>query len=155
MERNKTVVPLLQKLLEIQQERREKGEPNHREQEQQEAVNTINSEDEKLPTMAQLNELNKTISDRILTEIQNGIITRVKQEQTILKKKASNELKEITRKLSNLNQKLENNPTEEERNEILETKELYDSKHTAYFKRETENQTMFRYLILRNLQNGS
>ena len=69
MERNKTVVPLLQKLLEIQQERREKGEPNHREQEEQEAVNTINSEDEKLPTMAQLHELNKTISDRILTEI--------------------------------------------------------------------------------------
>ena len=51
-------------------------------------------------------------------------------------------------KLSNLNQKLENNPTEEERNEILETKELYDSKHTAYFKRETENQIMFRHLNL-------
>ena len=67
-ERNKIFVPLLQKLLEIQQERKEKGEPNHREQEEQEAVDTINNEDEKLPTMAQLHELNKTISERILTK---------------------------------------------------------------------------------------
>ena len=63
-ESKKIVLPLLQKLLEIQQERKEKGEPNHREQEEQEAVDTINNEDEKLPTMAQLHELNKTISDR-------------------------------------------------------------------------------------------
>ena len=72
----------------------------------------------------------------------------MKQEQKILKREASNELKEITRKQSNLNQKLKNNPTEEEKKEILETKELYDSKHTAYCKRETENQMMFRHLNL-------
>ena len=55
----------------------------------------------KLPTITQLHEINKGISDRVLTEIQNGIIVRVQQEQKLLKKKASNEQREITRKLNN------------------------------------------------------
>ena len=65
-----------------------------------------------------------------------------------MKKKAINELREITRKLNNLNLKLENNPTAAERQEVAETKELYDAKYTAFFKRETENQIMFRRLNL-------
>ena len=56
---------------------------------------------------------------------------RVQKEQKALKKKASNELREITRKLNNLNLKLENNPTDAERQETVETQELYDSKYTA------------------------
>ena len=43
---------------------------------------------------------------------------------------------------------MENNPTDNERQEITETQELYNSKYTAFFKRETENQIMFRQLNL-------
>ena len=73
---------------------------------------------------------------------------RVQKEQKALKKKSSNELREITRKLINLNLKLENNPTVVERQEIAETQELYNAKYTAFFKRETQNQIMFRQLNL-------
>ncbi len=145
---NKIVKPLLQKLLEINMERKTKGDPAIREEEEQEAINIINDQDEKLPTMTQLHEINKEISDKVLTEIQNGITVRVQQEQKILKRKASNELRDITRKLNNLNLKMENNPSAEERQEITETQELYNAKYTAFFKRETENQVMFRQLNL-------
>ena len=50
--RNKIAVPLLHKLLEIQQEIKEKDEPDYRSQEEQEAIAIINEEDERLPTMA-------------------------------------------------------------------------------------------------------
>ena len=47
-----------------------------------------------------------------------------------------------------MNLKLENNPTVAERQEIAETQELYNAKYTAFFKRETQNQIMFRQLNL-------
>ena len=148
IERNRIVTPLLKKLLEINMERKTMNDPAIREDEQEAAIDIINKQDEKLPTMAQLHEINKEISDRVLTEIQNGIIVRVQKEQKALKKKASNELRDITRKLNNMNLKLENNPTVAERQEIAKTQELYNAKYTAFFKRETENQIMFRPLNL-------
>ena len=92
--------------------------PALREDEESLAIDSINKADEKLPTISQLHEINKENADKILTEIQNGIITRVKQEQIIMKKAASNELKDLIRKLSELNKRLENNPSDETRKEF-------------------------------------
>ena len=52
-------------------------------------------------------------------------------------KEASNELRDITRKLSDLNKKLENDPSEATRSEVLEAKELYNTKYKTYFNVQT------------------
>ena len=65
-----------------------------------------------------------------------------------MKKAASNELKDLIRKLSELNKKLENNPNDDTRKELLESKELYNSKYEAFFKREAAKTTMFKQLNL-------
>ena len=80
-ERNKITVPLLNKLIEIQKQRKNENSPALREDEENDALNSINKADEKLPTIGQLHEINKENAHNILTEIQNGIRTRVKQEQ--------------------------------------------------------------------------
>jgi signal transduction histidine kinase len=121
-ERNKIAVPLMNKLIEIQKQRKKENLPALGEDEEATAIDSINKADEKLPTISQLHEINKENADKILTKIQNGIITRVKQEQIIMKKAASNELRDLIRKL-------ENNPSDETRKELLEAKELYNSKY--------------------------
>ena len=78
-ERNKIAVPLMNKLIEIQKQRKKENQPALREDEESLAIDSINKADEKLPTISQLHEINKENADRILTEIKNGIITRVKQ----------------------------------------------------------------------------
>ena len=55
----------------------------------------INNADEKLPKISQLQEINKESAHIILTQIQNGIVTRMKDEKTLMKKHASNELRDI------------------------------------------------------------
>ena len=77
-ERNKIAVPLMNKLIEIQKQRKKENQPALREDEESLAIDSINKADEKLPIISQLHEINKENADRILTEIQNGIITRVK-----------------------------------------------------------------------------
>ena len=54
----------------------------------------------------------------------------------------------IIRKLSELNKKLENNPSDETRKELLESKELNNSKYETFFKREAAKTTMFKQLNL-------
>ena len=108
----------------------------------------INTAEEKLPTISQLHEINRENADRILTEIQNGIITRVKQEQVSMKKAASNELRDLIRKLSDLNKNLEKNPDDNTRKELLEARELYNSKYEQFFKKEAAKTTMFKQLNL-------
>ena len=69
----------------------------------------------------------------ILTEIQNGLVSKVKLEQINLKKKAKHELKDILDELDDLNKKLLNSNDVEERNKLEEVKELYNSKYHGYF----------------------
>ena len=54
----------------------------------------LNKADKRLPTMEQLQLINTTKASMILTEIQNGLVTKVKLEQITLKQKAKHELKE-------------------------------------------------------------
>ena len=147
-ERNKIAIPLMNKLIEIQKQRKQEENPAIREEEEAIAIETINTADEKLPTISQLQEINKENADRILTEIQNGIITRVKQEQVSMKKAASHELKDLIRKLSDLNSSLEKDNDDDKRKELLETRELYNTKYEQYFKKEAAKTTLFRQLNL-------
>ena len=73
-----------------------------------------------------------------MTEIQNGIVTRVKTEQIEIKKAASSELRVITDKLSELNKKLERNLKNITRDEVLEAREEFNSKYNNFFKKEAE-----------------
>ena len=82
----------------------------------------------------------------ILTEIQNGLVTKVKLEQITLKKKAKHELKDILEELDTLNKKLLNQEDQAERQRLEEIKELYDSKYHGYFKKEAEKISIFRHL---------
>ena len=63
-----------------------------------------------------------------------------------MKKAASNELRDLIRKLSELNKNLEKDPDENSRKELLETKELYNTKYEHFFKKEAAKTTMFRQL---------
>ena len=109
-------------------------------------VTELNKADEKLPTIEQLHVINKTKAGMILTEIQNGLVTKVKLEQITLKKKAKQELKHILEELDILNKKLLNQEDQDERQRLEETKELYDSKYHGYFKKEAEKISIFRHL---------
>ena len=80
----------------------------------------LNKADEKLPTMEQLQLINEKKASMILTEIQNGLVSKVKQEQINI----------ININIININ-KLE------------ETKELYNSKYQEYFKKEAEKRSIF------------
>ena len=55
--------------------------------------------DETLPTIEQLQLINTTKASMILTEIQNGLVSKVKLEQISLKKKAKHELKNMERNM--------------------------------------------------------
>ena len=50
-DRNTVVVPLFEKLQEIEQEKKTLDDISHKEAEEQHAINLINKEDEKLPTL--------------------------------------------------------------------------------------------------------
>ena len=50
---------------------------------------------------------NKPFADRILTDIQNGVVTEIKSEQIQQKKAVKNELKDVIKKLGALNNALE------------------------------------------------
>ena len=49
-ERNKTAIPLMNKLIEIQKQRKNEENPGIREDEEVSAINDINKADERLPT---------------------------------------------------------------------------------------------------------
>ena len=65
-----------------------------------------------------------------------------------MKKAASNELRNLIRKLSELNKNLEKNPDDNTRKELLEARELYNTKYEQFFKKEAAKTTMFKQLNL-------
>ena len=86
-QRNKIVVPLLQRIIDIEKERMETDDPGLDEEEEHNTLLQIDREDAKLPKLDHLIALNELTADRVLTEIQNSIGTKVKTVQLQLKKK--------------------------------------------------------------------
>ena len=72
---------------------------------------------------------NASIADKVLTEIQNGTLSKVKQDQISQMKNARNELKDIFK----LNKKIL-----QEQTDIEETKQPFNSKYHGYFNKEAE-----------------
>jgi hypothetical protein len=66
-ERNKIAVPLLNKLIEIQKQRKKENLSAIREDKETQAINSINKADEKLPTISQLHEINKENAHKIVS----------------------------------------------------------------------------------------
>ena len=145
-DRNAIVVPLLLRIADIEKERKENNDPGQYEDEEDDITKKIDVEDNKLPKLTTLQELNKGHADRVLTDIQNGVVTVVKGVQIQQKKEAKNKLKTIIQKLGALNNALEQTPDEETRNRTLETREEFQSKYQNHFRKEAEKTTMFRHM---------
>ena len=75
------MAPLTEVIYEANTEklRKKENQPALREDEEATAIENINKNDEKLPTISQLHEINRENADSLPTEIKNGIISRVKQ----------------------------------------------------------------------------
>ena len=101
-----------------------------------------------------LQDLNKHCADRVLTDIQNSVVTKVKGEQIQQKKAVRNQLKGIIKKLGSLNNALEQTEDETTRNRTLEAREEFQSKYQNYFRKEAKKITMFRQMNESSLQNG-
>ena len=64
-DRNIIVVPLLQRIANIERERKENNDPGQDEEEEAYIIRQIETEDTKLPKIKQLQELNKHHADRV------------------------------------------------------------------------------------------
>jgi hypothetical protein len=116
--RNKNAHPMLRTLAGIQHKREKTKQYNILEETK--ILEYLDHENYKLPTMDQLHAINKEVANDVLTEIQNGVITKVRAEQLALKKSVKNELKTITDEIDELNKKLEEAPDDETRNKLEE-----------------------------------
>ena len=134
-ERNQIEVPAISAIASIRKRRKETGNLTVEEDVENSLIIELNKVDETLPTIEQLQLINTTKASMILTEIQNGLVSKVKLEQISLKKKAKHELKDILEELDSLNKKLLSQDDLAERNRLEEVKELYDSKYHGYFKK--------------------
>ena len=143
-QRNRFVVPLLQRIIDIENERRETGNPGLDEEEEHYTLGLI--EDAKLPKLDHLIALNKTTADKVLTEIQNSIITKVKTVQLQLKKEAKDKLRNMIKELDELNAELETTEDQVTRDRMLEAREAFNSKYHNHFKREADKTTLFNQM---------
>ena len=103
-ERNSKVTPMVEALLAKERERAS-GDPIT--EEEKVLLLNIRDEDLVLPTINQLEVINKDVSDKVLCSIQNGVLTQVKAEQSHLLKKRKNELKDIISELHEANKNLD------------------------------------------------
>ena len=145
-QRNKIVVPLLQRIVDIEKERIETDNPGLDEEEEHNTLLQIDREDAKLPKLDHLIALNELTADRVLTEIQNSIGTKVKTVQLQLKKEAKNKLKSMIKELDKLNNELENTDDQNIRDRMLEAREAFNSKYHNHFKREADKTTLFNQM---------
>ena len=99
-------MPTINAIASIRKRRRETGNLTAEEDVENKLTEDLNKVDETLPTIEQLQLINTTKASMILTEIQNGLVSKVKLEQINLKKKAKNELKDILDELDRLNKEL-------------------------------------------------
>ena len=80
-ERNKIVVPLMQRIADIEKDRTSSDDPGLYEDEEHHILLQIDEEERKLPKLNDLIEMNAQKADYVLTEIQSGVVTKVKATQ--------------------------------------------------------------------------
>ena len=145
-ERNIIAVPILAEIVAIRERRKTTGNLADEELRENELITNLNKANETLPTMDQLHAINRNKAGLILTEIQNGILTKVKTEQINLKKTVQNELKVIISKLNSLNMEVEKSNNETEKANLIETRETFYSKYYNFFRRQSEKMNLFKHI---------
>ena len=90
--------------------------------------------------------MNAQKADYVLTEIQSGVVTKVKATQIQMKKEAKNKLKNLIKELGRLNNELEQTNDPGTRDRMLEAKEAFQSEYNDHFKREAEKTTYFQQM---------
>ena len=128
-DRNKIVVPLLQRLADIEKDRTCADDPGLYEDEEHQILQMIEEQDRKLPKLNELIEMNAQKADYVLTEIQSGVVTKVKATQIQMKKEAKNKLKNLILDLGRLNNELEQTNDQGTRDRMLEAKEAFQSEY--------------------------
>ena len=146
-ERNAKVDPITKRLTEIQKNREGRLYKNKTEEENV-LIKTLNDLNSTLPTIVQMDQLNKNKAHIVLTLIQNKVITEIKAKQVTIKKEAKNALKNITTTLDKLNRINPETRTEDENRELESEKRKYEQKYTDFFKQECEKDSIFRSLNL-------
>ena len=101
------MVPLLQRLADIEKDRTCADDPGLYEDEEHQTLQMIEEQDRKLLKPNEMIEMNAQKADYVLTEIQSGVTTKVKATQIQLKKEAKNKLKNLIKDLGRLNNELE------------------------------------------------
>ena len=91
-----------------------------------------------MPKIDDLLNLNSEKADMVLTEVQNGVITKVKTAQIQLKTTAKNKLKNLIGKLGKLNNDLEQDNDPGTKDRMLEAKEAFQAEYNNHFRREPE-----------------
>ena len=102
----KETIPKIIAIAGIRRRRKATGNLTAEEVVENTLIEALNKEDEKQAPIEQLQKINEKKANMILTEIQNGLVSKVKQEQINLKKQAQNELKDILGELDKLNKEL-------------------------------------------------
>ena len=141
-ERNIKVNPLMARLIALDTLRKENDFDMPIDEEEIEVMNQISAIDELLPTLKQLEIINKDIADKVLTTIQNGLVTKVKMEQTQLLKNRKLELKNIIENVHNANLKLQN-ANEDNIREATEVKATFEAAYDDYFAKKMANSKIF------------
>ena len=145
-DRDTVVVPLLQRLANIEKDRTCDNDPGLYEDEGHQILRLIEEQDKKLPKLNELIERNAQKADHVLTEIQSGVVTKVKATQIQMKKEAKNKLKNLIKELGRLNNEHEQTNDQGSRDRMLEAKEAFQSEYNNHFKREAEKTTYFQQM---------
>ena len=141
-ERNTKVNPLLTQLIAFDTLRKENDIDTPLSEEEIDIMNQISAIDKLLPTLKQLELINKGIADKVLTTIQNGLVTKVKMEQSHLLKKRKLELKNIIENVHKANLKLQN-ANEDNIREANEVKATFEAAYDDYFAKKMANSKIF------------
>ena len=112
---------MLQRIADIEKDRRVENNPGLYEEEEQNILSLIEEQDNNLPKLNDLIELNALKANYVLTEIQSGVVTKVKAAQIQLKKEAKNKLNNLIKDLGQLNNELEQT-NDQARRECLKPK---------------------------------
>ena len=142
-DRNAKVAPLLSELIAIENSKGSNNNNNTIDEAELNILNDLAAIDKKLPTLKQLEIINKDVADKVLTTIQNGILTKVMMEQNNLAKQRKNELKNIIENVHKANLNLRN-ATEETLISANEEKVKFEAAYEEYFRRKMANSKIFR-----------
>ena len=142
-DRNLKAAPLLAKLIEFENGRGKDDNPENQKEIELDILGKLKTLEDNLPTLKQLEAINKGVADKVLTTIQNGLVTKVKTEQHRMLKNRKDELKTIIENVHRANLNL-STASDENKRTANEEKMKFEAAYDEYFRKKMENSKIFR-----------